>query len=508
MEMGSTSLLVAATAIGALAFLARTAVLFGREPGGVDSWYYLAYARAFRKAPGLRVSLPQYLLQDLEQSYAPVFPSLLAILPERILARSFWAISPGVDCLTLIMLFLLALKLTAEPTVALIATLAYAVSPTLISETRALTPRSFGVFLHALSLVLLLRAVLGVPHWTWTAAALLSGALLFLSSATAMASYIFVAVSLSLAFTEPRYLALPFVSMVVAWVLSAGHLGRVFANYVHAVRFWVRQRKLFGSHPILDAPVYGGPRPRATSRPQDLGFLGQGFGPQMLRLLGENPFLLVLPLAKTSSGPWFSSMFVWAASLSAFGVIATVVWPLRAFGPGRSYMKSAIFPTAYVLAAAIGTPRGLLSPTGLATLTALGASILSVAFFLVYTRGKKNELTAHVPSGLRALTDRMASLPEGSVACLPGGYSDYVTYRSGRSVLWGSHSGSLDKFELVSPVWRERVEVAARRFGVRYLIVERAFVDPSVLNLDPGCELIGQNAGFDLFDLQASPAVP
>ena len=89
--MDSTTLLVAATAIGALAFLARTAVLLGREPGGVDSWYYLCYARAFRKAPGLKVRLPQYLLQDQQQSYAPVFPSLLALIPEKILGRIFWA---------------------------------------------------------------------------------------------------------------------------------------------------------------------------------------------------------------------------------------------------------------------------------------------------------------------------------------------------------------------------------------------------------------------------------
>ena len=300
--MSSTSLLVAVTVIGALAFLARTAVLIGREPGGVDAWYYLAYARAFRKNPGFRVRITQYLLQDQEQSYAPLFPSLLALLPEKVLARSFWAISPGIDCLTLLLLFLLALKLTAAPTVALVAALAYAVSPTLISETRALSPRSFGVFLHSIGLVLLLRAVIGVPHWTWTAGALVAGAALFLSSASAMASYLFVAASLSLALFEPRYILLALTSMGVAWIVSLGHLGRVFANYAQAVRFWIRHRRLFGSHPILDSPIYGGPRAPSTRRPRELGFLGQGFGPQMLRLLGENPFLLVLPLAGRSHG--------------------------------------------------------------------------------------------------------------------------------------------------------------------------------------------------------------
>ena len=368
-----------------------------------------------------------------------------------------------------------------------------------------MSPRSFGVFLHAISLVLLLRAVIGVTHWTWTAGALLSGALLFLSSATAMASYLFVAASLSLALGEWRYLSLAIGSMIVASVLSFGHLARVFANYSHAVRFWIRHRKLFGSHPILDSPIYGGPRPRASSRPQELGFLGTGLGAQMLRLLGENPFLLVLPLvnpARTSG--WALSLFIWASSLSAFAVIATVVWPLRAFGPGRNYMKSAIFPTAYVLAAAIGGPWGLTRPAGIATLAALLASGVSVVFFLVYMRRKKNELSAHVPPGLKAVTLALSSLGPGGVVCLPGGYSDYVAYQSDRTVLWGSRSGSLDKFELVSPVWRERVEDAARRLGVRYLIVERAYVDPAVLRLDAKCARLVEADGFDLFDLQAS----
>jgi hypothetical protein len=228
----------------------------------------------------------------------------------------------------------------------------------------------------------------------------------------------------------------------------------------------------------------------------------------MLRLLGENPFLLALPFASAASGVWSLNLFVWAGSLSAFAVISTLVWPLRAFGPGRNYMKSAIFPTAYLLAASIGTPSGFLRPAGLATLAALAASAVSVVFFLTYMARKRNELTAHVPPGLRAMAARLASLPRGGVACLPGGYSDYVTYQTERDVLWGSHSGSLLKFELVSPVWTERVETAARRLGVRYLIVERTYVDPAILNLDSGCALVAQEEGFDLFDLQAATPKP
>lgn len=492
--------MLALVVVTALAFLARTAVFWKREPGGVDAWYYLAYARAFRKKPGLRVRLPEYLLQDEEQSYAPVFPSVLGCLPESFLRRAYWAISPAIDCLTLILLHALALRLTNSPETALIAAAAYAVSPAMVSETRALTPRSLSVLLQAVSLLLLLQAA-DTRDATSIAAAIAAAAVLFLSSATGLAAYFFVASVFSITRTNPVYFALGVAGLGVAWVLSLGHLGRVFANYVHAVRFRIRNRRSFGSHPILDSPLYGGPREPRSAGARELGFLGGGLGPQIVRLIGENPLVLVLGLSTPSKDP----LYIWAASLAALAVAGTLAWPLRAFGPGRNYMKSAIFPTVLVVADAIAKAGGLRSRIGLATLASIAVSVASVAFFVVYMRRKKDELTAHVPPGLSALAARIEALPPGGVVCLPGGYSDYITYRTRRPVLWGSHSGSLDKFELVSPVWGERVEKAARRLGVRYLIVERAYVDPKVLALDAGCAAIAHEDGFDLFDLQASP---
>ena len=103
--------------------------------------------------------------------------------------------------------------------------------------------------------------------------------------------------------------------------------------------------------------------------------------------------------------------------------------------------------------------------------------------------------------------EQLCTKPRSIGVFSPGGYSDFVAYQTERPVLWGSHSGSLHRFELVSPVWRERVEVAARRHGVRYLVVERAYVDPRILALDKGCALVAEDGGFELFDLAAaSPA--
>lgn len=489
------------------AFVARTAVLFGREPGGVDAWYYLSYARAFRTTRRFPVRLPGYLLQEETQSYPPVFPLLIGLLPARVADRWYWAISPFLDCLTLILLFMLALRLTGSGLVAFVAGLAYALSPTLVSETRSLSPRSLGVLLNAVAHVLSLRAALGAQGAEWWAAAVAAAAVLFLASGTGAASFVFVSAVLSLTLGDLRFLGVALAGFTAAFVLSFGHFRAVLVNYAHALRYWQRNRRSFGYHPILDSPTYGGPRATATSR-KEQGFLGGGLAHQMVRLLGENPFLLALPFAPVAASPWIRGLAVWAFALSGFAVLSTLLWPLRAFGPGRGYMKAAIFPTAYVLAAGIGSMRNLSSPAGLLTLSALVASGASILFFLGYLRGKKSELTAHVPAGLNRMIEVLDGLPSGGVCCLPGGYSDFVLYRTGRSVLWGSHSGSLDLFQLVGPVWRERVETAARSRGVRYLIVERAWLDPDALGLDDRCVQIADEEGFVLFDLGSNAPPP
>src|SRR5882672_4483017 len=117
--------ILAPVAIAIVAFALRVAVHAGRTPGGVDTWYYLAYADAFRRRPSLDVRLPQYLLQDERQSYPPLFPSLLALLPSQWLRRWFWMVAPAIDCLHLLLLYFVALRLTASLPVAAIAASAY-----------------------------------------------------------------------------------------------------------------------------------------------------------------------------------------------------------------------------------------------------------------------------------------------------------------------------------------------------------------------------------------------
>lgn len=485
--------------IACVAFALRIGVHVGRVPGGVDTWYYLAYADAFRRRPGLDVRLPQYLLQDERQSYPPLFPSLLALVPGPWLRRWFFLVAPAVDCVHLLLLYFVTYRLTASLVVAGLAASAYACTPHLVSETRALSARPFGALLHSLAVLCLLKYAIGGGGAAWFAAAVGVGAALFLSSAAMAAAYGGVCAALSLVFADPRPLAVGLAALAAAFALSGGHYARVIRNYMGAVGYWRRNRRLYGAHPVNDSPVYGVARQQGV--PARPGFLGGNAVQQLVRMLGENPLLLALPLAPRGFAPWGPRLWTWAVTLAVLSVVATLLPPLRAFGPGRSYMKAGIFPTAYTLAFGIGVARGVPNTLAVVTLLCLSFSLGAIWFFYAYVRGKQSEQTASTPPPLSEAVRALRGLPEGGVFVLPYMYADYVGYESGRPVLWGGHCGDLSRIEAIMPVIRRPLAELFREHGVRYLLIDRSYVDPALLRLELRSI---HRAEFELLELERS----
>src|ERR1051325_4194580 len=143
-----------------LAMFLRLRIFIGTRPGGVDTWYYLASAEAIRRQKRLPISLPQYLLHDDKESYPAVFPLFLATLSPSWLRSYFWLVSPIIDAVQLLLLYLLTFRLTDSVLAAGTAGLIYAVTPQLISETRNLNGRAFASLLQTICMVVLLRSII------------------------------------------------------------------------------------------------------------------------------------------------------------------------------------------------------------------------------------------------------------------------------------------------------------------------------------------------------------
>src|SRR5258708_7395020 len=159
-QLDAMAFMLVGLALVGLALYLRLRIFIGTRPGGVDTWYYLASAEAIRRQKRLPISLPQYLLHDDKESYPAVFPLFLALLPSGWLQSNFWLVSPIVDVVQLLLLYLLTFRLTDSVLASGTAGLIYAVTPQLISETRNLNGRAFASLLQTITMLVLLRSAI------------------------------------------------------------------------------------------------------------------------------------------------------------------------------------------------------------------------------------------------------------------------------------------------------------------------------------------------------------
>lgn len=483
-----------------LAFALRIAVHRGRTPGGVDTWYYMAYADAFRLRPGLSVQLPQYLLQDGRQSYPPLFPSLLGLVPRRLRRRGYWLISPLLDAFHLVVLMSFVLASGGSLRAAFVSGLVFSLTPLLIAEARSLSGRAFASLVFSLAMLAQLTAA--DAGGVWMVAALVSGAAVILASGSMSAAYGFLSLVFSLRAGSAVHIAFFVGALALAFLATGGHYGRVIVNYGHAVVYWWRNRAHYGGHPIRNSPIYG----RANGAAAKPGFLGRNRLEQLARLLGENPFLLTLPFVSGGGSPLGQLAYWWAASLAMLVILATLVPLLGAFGPSRGYMRAAIVPTAYLLGLEASRPEWLARPIGWATLLAALGSVCAIGFFYWYARRRRREQTTAAPVDLQRATRQLKELPGGAFFCLPTVYTDYACYHSGHAALWGGHCGNLRKLEAVAPVVTRPLDQLFRRYDVRYVLLETDYVSHEELGLGSQLRRVSEHGAISLYEYSPSGA--
>ena len=67
---------------------------------GVDHWFWKAYIEEYRKTKRFPPDLPQFLL-DQHQWYPPLFPLIMARLPEVLFDRFSHILAIGIDLIRL-----------------------------------------------------------------------------------------------------------------------------------------------------------------------------------------------------------------------------------------------------------------------------------------------------------------------------------------------------------------------------------------------------------------------
>src|SRR5437762_4165127 len=108
---------------------------------------------------------------------------------------------------------------------------------------------------------------------------------------------------------------------------------------------------------------------------------------------------------------WAAHMYWWAVAILGWSLLTTFVGPLRILGPGFHYMKTSIFPTAYVLSVVVNIQEGAVSAVGLALVISVIASFAALAYFYRVMTGRETEHTAQTPPDLAEAAAYLRGLP-------------------------------------------------------------------------------------------------
>jgi hypothetical protein len=516
-QLDAMEFMVVGIALAALAVYLRLRVFIGTRPGGVDTWYYLASAEAIRRQKRLPISLPQYLFHDRTESYPAVFPLVLAALPQAWLRSYFWLISPVIDAVQLMLLYFLTFRLTDSVLAAGTAGLIYAVTPQLISETRNLNGRAFASLLQTVTMLVLLRSVIpsvgpsstltGPGDYGLFAVGVLLVALLYNTHTSTTIAFLVSAATLSVVFGERRLIVAGLLGLPVAILISGGYYLRVIQNHLHAARFWMRNVGYTRAHQVEDSPLFGthNGHTSGNASPKPKSGLYASWRNLGVRVLGENPFILPMLVTPIPNNVWAVHMYWWAVAILVWSLLTTFGGPLRILGPGFHYMKTSVFPTAYVLAVVVNVQEGAISAVGLALVVSVIASFAALAYFYRLMARRETEHTAQTPPDLAEAASYLRTLPGERVLVLPSMYADFIAYAGAKGVVWGGHSGDLTRFGEFYPVLRRPIDYFAERYHVDYIVLDEGYVRPERLGLEPHVTMLDRFGPFVVYEYARRP---
>jgi hypothetical protein len=303
----------------------------------------------------------------------------------------------GIDAIQLLVVFVLAYRVTNRVLPAVAAGLVLAVTPPSTCGRRRLGRVAIASLLQTVAMLLVLRAV--APSAGSVEAAL--------SDASFVPALLAAILVCALAYVDVST-AIPFcVSAAVLTVLEGDFRtpGLVLLGIALAV--------------VIAAAVSPHARARVVhvfAQSPEAGPENQHWLAAAGRLLGENPFVVLpvaLPLTQT---PWAVWMYWWTLAAVGLAVLTAFAPPMRILGTGVGYMRISIFPAAYVLALRVDEVQGDGVPNALLLLLGAVAGLAALAY--VYRLG-------WLPSTLPAPVDRILTLAwshcRSVVALLVGG---------------------------------------------------------------------------------------
>jgi len=450
--------------------------------GGVDQWTWRAIIDEMRKGSGLPVNLDKFLL-DEKQWYPPLFQWLLGRLPAKIYDEYASLVAVVLDLVRAALVILTAWFFSGSVVAVLIAGFIYAITPILITYNMQLNPRGMGaIFLDIILLGALNFFYLeGAGIWL-VVLALFSGLVLIAHKMTTQLLW-FIVLSGAVFSFNPSYLIVIPVSVLVALVLSGGYYRFVALAHWDILRFWFKNWRWSGSHPVLESPVYGEAGYESPSKFYRRGWFAWwrrlsfvvGFNPWVPIVIGVSILAFAEGIKLAPATVFFMS---WTGLIFLFSVVTTLIPHLRCFGQGYLYGYNGAFPAA----ALMGVLWPELSEKWYYVVALVSGVVASGIGLWAFFKQVMQSRTMRVDVNLSLAIDRLKALPDGVVMCLPQHWHDAVAYCAQKKVLFGGHGYGFRLLQPIFPRFLVPVSDLVVTHKVRYLLTYEGYCNQKFID--------------------------
>ncbi|MCK4526050.1 hypothetical protein KAW18_01660 [candidate division WOR-3 bacterium] len=483
--------------------------LYHNRKIGIDIWYWLLYIKNLSEKHGFSIKIDNYLLDSNEQCYPPLFPILISKLGEKRIRKYGYLIAPLIDCFQLFLLVLVAFLLTQNIALTLIAGLVYAIMPILITYNFQLNPRSLGSLFFSIVFLSVLLIELTNNYYFLLAIILFGVLVLFTHKMTTQIMVVFL-LSYSVITLDLVFVAVVPIIFFFAIVFSKGFYLKILRGHYDIVTFWKRNINYLRAHQINDSFLYKREEKVASKVPISLS-------PKIDRVFSDNPSLLKA-VEIFARNPFVLVVFPFIFKLSDLGLVekyfiilvlivygwifvTTFIEPFRCLGEGFLYAYPVAFPIAYLAGSLFVSFKQIVSIPVL--VIAILPSLLVV--YLSYKNIKNGKRMGLIDKDLEEITDYLKELPRDNVMCFPVALAEFVTYITGKKVLWGGHSSGFKELEVFFPILKEKVEYFIHNYGINYVLVDNDYVTiEDFMKNKNMISLIKQKGKYSLYEIRIS----
>jgi hypothetical protein len=422
-------------------------------------------------------------LEDSKQSYPPGFAIFLALLPQNIIKKYYWLISPLLDSMISLIGMVIIYSFTKDFTTSILTGIGYIFCYAAIRETSTMTSRQLGILLLSFTVLTFgLYLYNGINYYLYIS--LFVGFILIMTHKLSFQSLWFVLPVSSIILSDYKPVAFLIGLIVVTSILSFGGFFRVLREHFDILRFWYRNNKLIFAHQVYESKIYHNPKwERKKKRyPDSLMRILYIYG---RRIFVYNPFaiisLFVIFIPEISKAELM--IYLWVLLTYIFAFITIIIPKLRFLGEGEKYIKLVAIPTIYL--SLLPLKYGIINYILFWIIWVLLFIISILEYYYENRINIKSKEISYNRSDLDDIIEYINGSKIDKLLCIPNNYSDSISYHCRISTLWGGHNQPMvEKLEDFFPILKKSLEEFKEKYEVNNLLLDTNYCEPKYLNLN------------------------